>query len=179
MEGPGAGPAETAPPGSVEAAAATAAAFTTAAAAAAVAATEGVDEVEVEEESDTVGEEGMGSTACPAFLRILKRRRVKKHCPENKANYRILMKWRMRSLPVDRADGGDTVRVRHPLGEELVANLPREHGRVLRFYPENPLHNGWRRNLLLMIEIPSIFHTVFLSKSMQLQIIEAFEFDPI
>ena len=77
MEGPGAGPAEAAPPGSVEAAAATAAAFTTAAAAAAVAATEEeVDDVEVEE-SETVDEEGRGSTACPAFLRILRRRRVK------------------------------------------------------------------------------------------------------
>ena len=77
MEGPGTGPAEAAPPGSVEAAAATAAAFTTAAAAAAVAATDEVDDVEVEE-SETVDEEGRGSTACPAFLRILKRRRVKK-----------------------------------------------------------------------------------------------------
>ena len=54
----------------MEAAAATAAAFTTAAAAAAVAATEEVEEVEVEE-SGTVDEEGRGSTACPAFLRIL------------------------------------------------------------------------------------------------------------
>ena len=53
-----------------EAAAAAAAAFTTAAAAAAVAATEELDEVEVEE-SGTVDEEGSGSTACPAFLRIL------------------------------------------------------------------------------------------------------------
>ena len=75
------------------------------------------------------------------------------------------MKWRMRSLPVDRADGWDAVRVRHPLGEELVANLPREHGGVLRFNPEDPLHNGRRRYLLLMIDISSIFHTV--SKSMQ------------
>ena len=71
----------------------------------------------------------------------------------------------MTSLPVDRANGGDTVRVRHPLGEELVANLPREHGGVLRFNPEDPLHNGRRRYLLLMIDISSIFHTV--SKSMQ------------
>ena len=79
MEGPGAGPAaDAAPGGPVEAAAATAAAFTTAAAAAAVAATEEVDEVEVEE-SETVDEEGRGSTACPAFLRILRRRRIKKN----------------------------------------------------------------------------------------------------
>lgn len=54
-----------------EAAAAAAAAFTTAAAAAAVATTEEAD-VEVEE-SGTVDEEGSGSTACPAFLRILSR----------------------------------------------------------------------------------------------------------
>ena len=65
----------------------------------------------------------------------------------------------MRSLPVDRADGGDTVRVRHPLGEELVANLPCEHGGVLRLDPEDPLHNRWCRNLLLIIDISSIFHT--------------------
>ena len=43
--------------------------------------------------------------------------------------------------PVDAADGGDGVGVTDTLGKELVADLPREEGRVLRLDPENSFHD--------------------------------------
>ena len=50
--------------------------------------------------------------------------------------------------PVDGADRGDAVGVGDPLGEELVADLPREHRGVLSLDAENPLDHRGRRNLL-------------------------------
>ena len=50
-------------------------------------------------------------------------------------------------LPVDGADAGHVVLRAHALGEQSVADLPGEHGRVVLLVARDRLHDAWRRHL--------------------------------
>ena len=52
-------------------------------------------------------------------------------------------------LPIDGADAGDVVLRADALGEEPVADLPGEHGRVVLLVPRDGVHDARRRHLRL------------------------------